>query len=404
MNPSPSSTPEDGRSVRLPSATDHSAEALARRRALLEQVGISTVQLAGESPEQAPEHLAGRIEGYVGHARVPVGVLGPLRIDGQEARGEFFVPLATTEGALVMSFQHVANMLARGDGIRTRCTDAMVWRSPAFRFGTMDAAARFAEALPELRAELEALVASGSRHCRLRVMESSIAGRDLYLRLGFETGDAAGQNMVTTATQAICTRLLDVVSEQPSRWQIEANFSGDKKATALTLVTTRGHRASAEVVLSDKLCRRYFRSGAVDLASAWRLAANGSLWSGALGSQANYANALAGLFIACGQDVACVAEAANGVTNAEVTDEGELYVSVSLPNLIVGTVGGGTRMPTARECLRMLGCEGEGRARAFAEVCAGVVLVGEIALIGAMAGGSFARAHTEAGERTRGER
>jgi len=388
------------RPPRLPSASDPSSEALERRRALLEGAGISTRRLAGEGAEVETEALAGRIEGFVGHARVPVGVVGPLRIRGTAARGDFFVPLATTEGALLMSYQHVANMLARGEGIRVRCTDAVVWRAPVFVFASLEEASRFVGDLEGWRPRLEEVVAAGSRFCRLTDVEPLIVGRSVYLRLGFQTGDAAGQNMVTAATQAICNALLDGMHGKPQHWQIEANESGDKKATAMALLRARGRRASAEVVLSDKLCRRYFRAGAATMEHAWRLTTVGSTMSGALGTQGNYANALAALFIACGQDVACVAEAANGITTFEVLAKGELYASATLPNLIVGTVGGGTSLPTARESLEMLDCLGDGRGAAFAEVCAAVALVGEVALTGAMAGGSFARAHTDGGRRS----
>ncbi len=392
--------PDAAAAPRLPSPTDLSREAVERRRALLAAAGLATARLAGEGAEPPSESLAGRIEGFVGWARVPVGVVGPLAIEGTAARGEHFVPLATTEGALVLSLQHVANMLGRGEPIRARCSDAVVWRSPAFRFEGLEQAARFAAALAPLVPELEALVASGSRHARLTELVPVLVGRDVYVRLGFATGDAAGQNMVTAATQAICTLVLERAGVPCAQWQIEANLSGDKKASAMALLRARGRRASAEARVSDKLCRRYFRTGAAAMSRAWRLAAHGGILSGTLGSQANYANALAGLFIATGQDVACVAEATLGLTDADVDDDGALYVSVTLPNLIVGAVGGGTQLPVARECLAMLGCLGEGRGDALAEVCAALALVGELAIIGAMAGGSFARAHAEAGERS----
>lgn len=388
-----------GRAPRLPTAGDHSAGAARRRREVLGEAGIETSCLAGEGAELAPEQLASSIEGFVGHARVPVGVFGPLRVEGEHARGDVFVPIATTEGALVQSFQHVANAVGRAGGFRARCTGSVVWRAPGFAFAGLEQAAAFAAWLPARREALAELVAEGSGHCRLTALEPAVLGREVYLRLGFETGDAAGQNMVTKAASALCTRLLDEMPDKPEHWQLEANFSGDKKATVLALQSARGKRASAEATLPDKLCRRYFRARAADMARAWGLAATGSVQSGTVGSQANAANALAGLFVACGQDVACVAEAAAAITRAEETPAGELYVSVTLPGLIVGTVGGGTYLPTARECLSMLDCAGAGKARRFAEICACVVLAGEIALMGAMAGGSYATAHAEVGRR-----
>ena len=119
----------------------------------------------------------------------------------------------------------------------------------------------------------------------------------------------------------------------------------------------------------------------------------GGVMSGSIGVQGHFANGLAALFIACGQDAACVAEAAVGVTRFEVRDDGGLYAAVTLPNLIVGTVGGGTQLPSQKACLDILGLAGPGHARAFAEVAAGLVLAGELSIIGALTAGHFTRAH-----------
>jgi len=391
--------PRDDRSraPRLPSATDASAEAAARRRSVLGEAGHRLEHVAGTGPEIDPAALAGRIEGFVGFARVPLGVFGPLRLAGDRARGEFHVPIATSEGAMVASFQHVANAVARTDGIATRCTQDRVWRAPAFVFRGLEEAAAFARWLPSRFDSLAEVTRDGSRHCRLRDLQPAVVGREVYLRLGFTTGDAAGQNMVTLATDAICTRLLDEMPAKPEHWQLEANYSGDKKATALALASVRGRRVSAELRLDAKLCRRYFRVDPAGMARVWDVAAAGASLSGMVGVQGNYANALAGLFVACGQDVACVSEAAAGLSRIERTDADELYVSVTLPNLIVGTVGGGTSLPTAGECLDLLGCRGDGRAAKFAEICGAVVLAGELALAGALAAGGFARAHATMG-------
>ena len=387
---------------KLPSATDSSRAAAERRRELLAGLGRSTAELAGGAAGPEPEELQGSVEGFVGWARVPVGVFGPLRIHGGAVDGEVYCPVATTEGALISSYQHVANLLGRSDGVRAAVTARGVQRAPCFAFRDLPTAQRFAAWVPSLRAELEALVASGSRYCRLEGCDVSVFGNVVYLVLSYATGDAAGQNMVTLATQAVCTRLLDGpagASEPavPEHWQLEANLSGDKKASFLALQGVRGRRATAEALLSEKLCRRYFRAGPEDFERAWNHAAAGAALSGTVGVQANVANALAGLFIACGQDVACVAEAAAGLTRIERTPAGELRCAVTLPNLIVGSVGGGTRLSTARECLALAGCAGQGGGDRLAEVAAAVALCGELALCGAMAGGSYATAHATHG-------
>ena len=381
---------------RLPSPTDSSEEAAAKRRAVLEGAGHSVQQLTAPGAGIGAADLAGSIEGFVGFARVPVGVFGPLRVAGDEAQGEFLVPIATSEGALVASYQHVSNVVQRTGGIVTRCTDHRVWRAPVFVFDGLVEAAEFATWVTTRFESLAEVTQDGSRHGRLCEVQPTVVGREVYVRLGFTTGDAAGQNMVTLATGAICTRLLDDMPTKPEYWQLEANFSGDKKATAIALASARGRRATAELTLPAKLCQRYFRSPPAALARAWDLATAGAALSGTVGVQGNYANALAGLFIACGQDAACVSEAVAGLSRVEVRGE-DLYFSVTLPNLIVGTVGGGTYLPTAAESLELLGCRGNGKAAKFAELCAAVVLAGELALCGALAGGSFAQAHASMG-------
>ena len=174
-------------------------------------------------------------------------------------------------------------------------------------------------------------------------------------------------------------------------------MSGDKKASAQSFLGVRGKKVSAEVRLPAKVVERHLHTTPQRMVDYWRMSALGGVMSGTIGVQGHYANGLAALFIACGQDAACVAEAAVGVTRFEPLGDGGLYASVTLPNLIVGTVGGGTRLPTTSECLRILDCEGDGKAARFAEICAAVVLAGELSIVGALCAGDFARAHRKLG-------
>jgi hydroxymethylglutaryl-CoA reductase (NADPH) len=230
-------------------------------------------------------------------------------------------------------------------------------------------------------------------------VQTAIVGNTVYTVCDFSTGDAAGQNMVTLAAQAICRQLLELMPVAPRSWLLESMLSGDKRASALPFRGARGRNASAEVLLPAKQVERYWRTDARSMARAWQQAVNGSAQCGTIGLQGNVANAIAALFIACGQDAACVVEAATALTRIESTPAGDVYASITLPNLIVGTVGGGTYLPTARECLALLGCAGSGKASKLAEICAVVALAGEIAIVGAMAGGTFAQAHAAGGRK-----
>ena len=237
------------------------------------------------------------------------------------------------------------------------------------------------------------LVSKTSSHCKFLELRSSLAGRNLFLGFDYQTGDAAGQNMVTLATDMLCRHLVEKAPVKPERWYVEGNMSGDKKATMLSFLYARGKKVVAETIIPAALLKRIIHVTPLQMIQYGHAAFLGGTQSGSIGVQGHYANALAALFIACGQDAACVSEAATGLTDMDVTGQGDLYASVTLPNIIVGTVGGGTHLPTAGECLAMLGCAGPGTARKFAEICAATILAGEISIMGALAAGEFAGAH-----------
>ena len=224
-------------------------------------------------------------------------------------------------------------------------------------------------------------------------MRVTIEGNHVYLHFEFTTGDASGQNMVTIATEAICAYIAVHSPVRAQHFFIEANLSGDKKASAQSFQSVRGKKVSAEVIVPTELVQKRLRTTPEHMVDYWRMSALGGVLSGTMGVQGHYANGLAALYIACGQDAACVAESAVGVTRFEITPQGDLYAAVTLPNLIVGTVGGGTGLPSQQACLELLGLAGSGKAQALAEVCAGLCLAGELSIGGAVCSGSFARAH-----------
>lgn len=180
---------------------------------------------------------------------------------------------------------------------------------------------------------------------------------------------------------------------KPQYFFIEANFSGDKKASAQSFLGVRGKKVATEVVLSADLVKKALHTTSERMVDYWRMSAMGGVLSGTIGVQGHYANGLAALYIACGQDAACVSESSVGVTRFELLEEGGLYAAVTLPNLIVGTVGGGTGLPSQQACLEIVGLAGAGNGAAFAEVCAAVCLAGELSIIGALCSGHFSKAH-----------
>ncbi len=356
-------------------------------------------RLAGIGADVDPQDVAGNIESFVGFARMPVGVIGPLRVNGSSAHGDYYVPMATTEGALVASYNRGAHVVSLSGGVSAICLTEGVSRAPCFVFESMGEAGLFLSWALERYGAFQDFVSRTSGHCRLVDMRPTMIGKEIYIGFDYKTGDAAGQNMVTIATDALCRHMIEHAPARPLHWYVEGNLSGDKKATMLSYLYARGRKVVAEARIPRRLLRRFVHVEPDEMVRYWQVSMLGGAQSGSIGIQAHFANCLAAVFIACGQDVACVSEASVGLTRFDVTAAGELYVSVSMPNLIVGTVGGGTRFPTARECLEMVGCHGSDKARAFAEICAATALAGEISITGAIAAGEFAAAHAAHGRR-----
>jgi hydroxymethylglutaryl-CoA reductase (NADPH) len=379
---------------RLPGGNDFSTAGMDPRGGLFWRTSTASTQLLNHAAGiPAAEQLRGNIENLIGFAHVPIGVIGPLRINGLHAHGDFIVPLATTEGAMVASYHRGAYVVSQAGGATVLCLTESVSRAPGFVFASMIEAARFMDWVVQHAGSFHDIVAQTTSHGKLIDVKLSSCGTLVYLIFEYETGDASGQNMVTVATDKVCRHILAHTPHQPVRWYVEANLSGDKKASMLSFLGARGKKVVASAKIASRLVERFLHTTPAEMAEYCRVSALGGVQSGTIGVHGHYANALAGLFIACGQDAGCVAEASVGVTQMSVEPDGALAVSVTLPNLLVGTVGGGTHLPTAQACLAMLGCVGSGRARAFAEICAATVLAGEVSIIAAMAAGDFADAH-----------
>jgi hydroxymethylglutaryl-CoA reductase (NADPH) len=388
--------------ARVPCLREWSAEAHGKRVEFVrDELGTEIPHLAGEAGQPDPASMRGSIENFIGFAQVPVGLVGPLRVNGIHARGDFYVPLATSEGALVASHDRGAHLVTAAGGAICLTTTEQVQRAPAFVFESMAQSAHFTTWAVSQYETMQEIVARTSRHGRLLDLSTHIEGNQVYLIFAFHTGDAAGQNMVTFCTAAICEDLLARTPVQPRYWFLESNMSGDKKATALSFLQTRGRNVTAEARIPRALVEDVLHTTPERMADYWRVSFVGGVRTGSIGVNGHIANGIAALFLACGQDVACVSEASVGVTRLEVTDGGDLYAAVSLPNLIVGSVGGGTRLPTAQECLRIMDCLGDGRATKLAEICAALTLAGELSIVGALCSGDFARAHMAFGRNTR---
>jgi hydroxymethylglutaryl-CoA reductase (NADPH) len=368
----------------------------------LAQAGVSTQAsepvLADEQTLADAEGYSANIEAMIGTTKVPVGVIGPLLINGLNANGAYYVPLATTEAALVASYARGAAVVTKSGGVTTGLLNEGVLRSPGFKFASLIDAGLFVAWVTRSVDDLQAAAEATTRYGKLISLEPMIDNDIVFLLCRYTTGDAAGQNMVTIATDALCRRIEETCPIKPLHWFIEANFSGDKKASYLGLLTGRGRKVSASVIIPGALVEKHLHVG-VDRMMAYAEMANlGALLSGQLGAQGHYANGLAAFYIATGQDAACVSESAVGFTRMERRGA-DLFVSVTLPNILVGSVGGGTGLPSQSAALSLLGLKGAGHGAALAEVAAALCLCGEISIMGAIAAGHFASAHDKLARR-----
>lgn len=339
------------------------------------------------------EAYDGNIENCIGTVKLPVGVAGPLRVNGLYAQGDYIVPLATTEAALVASYHRGACVISASGG----CTSMLLYqalnRAPAFVFLSLIEAGKFVAWAMGQFEKFQEIAGSTTSHGKLVDVGTTIEGNHVYLNFEFTTGDASGQNMVTIATQAVCDYISENCPVPIKALYVEGNMSGDKKASSQAYSSVRGRKVSAEVNISREVLYKYLHATPEEMIEYWRVSALGGVLSGTLGVQGHFANGLAALYIATGQDAACVAESAMGVTRFELNPEGGLYAAVSLPSIMVGTVGGGTGLPSQKACLDLMGLAGSCKSGALAEVCAGLLLSGELSIIAALATGDFTRAH-----------
>ncbi len=374
---------------------DYTAEAAARRRAFVrEQTGASLDHVGAHSFD--PSVLPGNVEHFTGVAQVPIGLAGPLLVDGEHARGEFYVPLATTEGTLVASYNRGMKLLRRAGGVRTTVSDDAMQRAPVFAFDSAREARAFAgwldEHLDDVRAAAEATTRSG----RLRDVQRFLAGPFCYTRFNFTTGDAAGQNRAGKATWAACAWSR---AHNPTvrDHMLEANFATDKKHSRINALHTRGKRVIAEAVIPDAAFREVMNVSSAAVYRARQISNHGAMQSGSANNGAHSANGITAMFIATGQDVANVAESHAAFVYAELRPNGDYYYAITIPSLIVATHGGGTNLPTQRECLQLLGCAGPGHVRKLAELVAATVLCGELSLGSAIVADEWVSSHDRLG-------
>jgi len=343
-----------------------------------------------------PGTLPGNIENFFGVAQVPIGLAGPLLVNGEHATGEYFVPLATTEGTLVASYNRGMKLCRDAGGVTTTVLDDKMQRAPVFSFNNAREAKAFRVWLDEHFEEIAAAAQSTTTSGMLVDIQKFSVSKLLYTRFNYTTGDAAGQNMTGKATFAACAWIKQNYPRE-LHFLLEGQFATDKKTSVVNMLHTRGKRVVAEITLPAALVEEQMHVSTDKLFSARLKGQLGSIMSVTNNNGNHSANGITAMFIATGQDVANVAESSALYGFSELLPNGDFYASITLPSLIIATYGGGTGLATQRECLEIMDCYGSGKVYKLAEIIAATVLAGELSLGSAVVAEEWVQAHDDLG-------
>ena len=375
---------------------DYSEEAIAERQDFIRSFTNTNPEHSFE-PSFDPRVAKGNAEHFVGVSQVPLGIAGPLQVNGEHAQGEFLIPMATSEGTLVASYNRGIKVVNLSGGVKSTVVNDCMQRAPVFVFSDAREAREFRDWVDNHMDDVRREAESTSSVAKLLYIDTYLSNNFAYLRFNYRTGDAAGQNMVGRATFTACGWIIDHYPDPIEHFYLESNFATDKKASQVNVMRTRGKRVTAEATIDRSVLEQHMRVDPESLHAHWNVSTIGAFLSGANNNGAHSPNAITAMFIATGQDVANVSESSAGVLYTDVTEDGNLKISLTIPSLIVATYGGGTGLPTQRECLEMLGCYGSGKVHKFAEIVAAVALAGELSLGAAISSSDWVSSHESYG-------
>ncbi len=378
----------------IPRKTDYSEEGKKERINWIKMnLKIEPDYLSGKQPSAGA--LKGNIEHYIGMSQIPNGIAGPIKINGEYAKGNFYVPLATTEGALVSSIHRGMNVITKSGGANAKVLGEQLTKAPVFIFKNAQGALEFEKWIGKNFDKIKSVSESATNHGKLLKIDTFLVGRRLIAKLCFSCGDAMGANMITMMTRYVISYINSNYKVDDMMFQ--SNLEGEKKVTHMNFVAGRGKRIYADAIIKKEIVEKYLHTNAERMAKIAQNSAYGSMMSGMIGANAHIANIMTAIFIATGQDVAHVHDSSIGITTIDVTNENDLYIAVNLPGVAIGTIGGGTGLGTQRECLEMIGCSGTGKVNKLGEIIAASALAGELSLAASQAAGDFASAHDKLG-------
>jgi len=348
------------------------------------------------------EQVQNNIESFIGTTEIPMGLAGPLLFNSEKDKNEWvYTGICTTEGALLASINRGAKAISECGGFNAHFVHQKMLRSPLFTFKNLADAVEFEKWLKYNFKRIKNHAACYSNHAELLEIKSFLTGRLAHLKFIYTTSDASGQNMVTHCTWQSCLWIEEIFQRESDveiqHFYIDGNGSSDKKVSFYSLQNGRGVHVVCECFLSDEVIEKTLRSTSAEMVKLYNHSMAISRFDGIVGGTLNIANVIAGIFAATGQDLGSIHESSLGVTQVEKTDDG-LYVSLSIPALVIGTVGGGTNLPVPQSILELMNCNGKGKIERFAKLIAGFALSLEISTLAALASGQFARAHQKLGK------
>ena len=360
------------------SEDDYSPEILRQRQAFIEENTPARLHHTRQFSFE-PEVMAGNIENMFGVAQVPIGLAGPLLVNGEYAQGEFYVPMATVEGTMLASYNRGMKVIRESGGVLTTVAGEAMQRAPVFVFKNARDSREFARWLKAHFEQVKAVAESTTSVGKLNEIEQYLAHNMVFTRFDYSTGDAAGQNMTSKATFAACEWIKQQYPSMP-HYLLSGNFDTEKKTSSVNLLKGRGRRVTAEITIPRDVMIENLRITPQQMHYGQGISTMSAILSNSSNNAAHPANGLAALYLATGQDIANIGESNQCTTYNNVTRQGDYYFSITFPSLIVATYGGGTALPTQRECLEIMDCFGPGKALKLAEIAAALTVAGELSL------------------------
>lgn len=365
------SIPRDG-------SDDYSAEIIGKRQRFIEETTGAELDHTKQFSFD-PQEMDGNIENMFGVVQVPIGLAGPLLVNGEHAKGEFYVPMATVEGTMVASYNRGMKVIRESGGVLTTVVGQAMQRAPCFVFRNSRDARDFEQWLVENFPQIKTVAESTTSVGKLDEIEHYCAHNFVYTRFDYSTGDAAGQNMTSRATFVACEWIRENYPALKN-YLLSGNFDTEKRTSSVNMLKNRGKRVTAEITVPREVLERNLRITPEAMHYGQGITTIASFLTNSSNNAAHPANGLAALYLATGQDIANIGESNQCTTYNRVTREGDYHFSVTLPALIVASYGGGTNLPTQRECLKIMDCHGQGKALKLAEIAAALVVAGELSL------------------------